>query len=378
MRRTWQPHLFAVGFAVGFAALGVSDAIAQCPPVECASAPCVTLQAVVVNGQPILPTNCPFVRSGDLIRADLFVSGWGEALPAGVRGCEFALFTGPGAASGSSGTILPVGWDSPIVPIYCMSDGDCTTEYPTCNHLNFCVGPDHDPEIGAFIDTSHPEFLFAGHLGIYEYSVQILARYRFLGLLIESIGIQDDLTPKYTGSLMLRVSEDASGVFEFPFDSDPDPAWSASYFADPAPKPNIAAADWVPLVVHVCEDDGIFCNGLETFDPETGCVAIPPDCNDNNDCTTDSCNETTDSCDHVPACGACCDSWIGECRDAVDSIDCVCTNCIWTGGADCAAVGCEAQFVAIPAVSDWGLVILSLTLLIVAKIRFGRANAEPV
>lgn len=49
-----------------------------------------------------------------------------------------------------------------------------------------------------------------------------------------------------------------------------------------------------------------------------------------------------------------------------------------TGGADCADVECEAQFVAIPAVSEWGLVILTLTLLVAAKIRFRRGTESVI
>lgn len=49
-----------------------------------------------------------------------------------------------------------------------------------------------------------------------------------------------------------------------------------------------------------------------------------------------------------------------------------------TGGAECADVECEAQFVAIPAVSDWGVVILTLALLVAAKIRFRRGMEKTI
>jgi hypothetical protein len=49
----------------------------------------------------------------------------------------------------------------------------------------------------------------------------------------------------------------------------------------------------------VCDDD-LHCNGDETCSAESGCQAgTPPNCADAHACTTDSCNETTDSCDHV-------------------------------------------------------------------------------
>jgi slime mold repeat-containing protein len=76
----------------------------------------------------------------------------------------------------------------------------------------------------------------------------------------------------------------------------------------------------------VCASDGNLCNGPETCDPKTGgCVSGPPlncddslfctddscvpetgcahtthDCADKDNCTTDTCNEANDICDHTP------------------------------------------------------------------------------
>jgi hypothetical protein len=42
----------------------------------------------------------------------------------------------------------------------------------------------------------------------------------------------------------------------------------------------------------VC-NDGNACNGVETCDPGTGCLAgTPPDCNDDDECTADTCEPT--------------------------------------------------------------------------------------
>lgn len=56
-------------------------------------------------------------------------------------------------------------------------------------------------------------------------------------------------------------------------------------------------------------DDGDFCNGEETCEPEFGCVPAeePRDCNDNDECTIDSCDPGTDMCAYaidtsVPGC----------------------------------------------------------------------------
>jgi len=54
-------------------------------------------------------------------------------------------------------------------------------------------------------------------------------------------------------------------------------------------------------------DDGLFCNGAETCNAGTCQAGTAPNCADAVACTTDSCNEGTDSCDHTPNNGACSD-----------------------------------------------------------------------
>jgi hypothetical protein len=74
-------------------------------------------------------------------------------------------------------------------------------------------------------------------------------------------------------------------------------------------------------------DDGLFCNGVESCDPQDGCVAGITPCNSD----TERCDEATDEC---------------------------VTN-------------------SIPTVSEWGMVILTLLLLIGAKRAFARAQ-QPI
>ncbi|HUU83801.1 MAG TPA: S8 family serine peptidase [Phycisphaerae bacterium] len=53
-------------------------------------------------------------------------------------------------------------------------------------------------------------------------------------------------------------------------------------------------------------DDELYCNGVETCDDLLDCQAgTAPDCADSVACTTDTCNEATDSCDHIPNHAAC-------------------------------------------------------------------------
>ncbi|WP_214083688.1 choice-of-anchor E domain-containing protein [Methanothrix sp.] len=90
-------------------------------------------------------------------------------------------------------------------------------------------------------------------------------------------------------------------------------------------------------------DDGIFCNGAETCDPVEGCLlGTPPDCNDNIECTIDFCNEETDECEHSPDDSKCDDGlWcngaetcdpvegclLGTPPDCNDNIECTIDSC---------------------------------------------------
>ncbi len=73
--------------------------------------------------------------------------------------------------------------------------------------------------------------------------------------------------------------------------------------------------DCDPVVLHVdpCSlvicDDGLYCNGQEACDSSSG-VAVcqagtPQNCDDGVACTDDSCNEGTDSCDNIANNGNC-------------------------------------------------------------------------
>jgi len=70
------------------------------------------------------------------------------------------------------------------------------------------------------------------------------------------------------------------------------------------------------------------------------------------------------------ATGACCnDDPFGGCIDGRTLAECGCSTCEWSKGQECADVTCELQ--SIPAVGEWGLLVLALLLLIVGKVAFG-------
>jgi len=72
-------------------------------------------------------------------------------------------------------------------------------------------------------------------------------------------------------------------------------------------------------------DDGLYCNGVETCVSNSCQAGTAPNCNDGVSCTTDSCNESTDSCNNVPNNGACDDG-------------------LWCNGSETcnATLGCQA------------------------------------
>lgn len=80
-------------------------------------------------------------------------------------------------------------------------------------------------------------------------------------------------------------------------------------------------------------DDGIYCNGSETCQAGTCTVGGAVVCNDNSDCTSDSCSETTKSCSYIAKSdNTICDSGIccaGSCKPGIAACS-TATTC-WNG-----------------------------------------------
>ncbi len=69
-------------------------------------------------------------------------------------------------------------------------------------------------------------------------------------------------------------------------------------------------------------DDGAWCNGFETCDVILDCQAgIPVDCGDSVDCTIDSCNEQTDSCENIPDNSYCDDGLFCNGAESCNALD---------------------------------------------------------
>ncbi|MEK6797757.1 MAG: IPTL-CTERM sorting domain-containing protein [Planctomycetota bacterium] len=99
-----------------------------------------------------------------------------------------------------------------------------------------------------------------------------------------------------------------------------------------------------------------------------GCQGEDDQWSEGRDCTQVQCS---------PAQGACCDSAVGGDRTQASctSTSMVECNFVWTRGSTCAEVICNPDFIAIPTVSEWGLVVLALLLLAGGKVYFGRRQS---
>lgn len=139
-----------------------------------------------------------------------------------------------------------------------------------------------------------------------------------------------------------------------------------------------------------------FCTGGDADCPTNGFAAEGTPCSDDgNECTDDVC-DGAGACDYPinGLCGACCLSG-GECNDEVQAATCLTlggtfvaagTNCDSDDDGDGIADPCDlcagvddGLFApecvgAIPTVSEWGLVVLALLLMIVAKLAFARSD----
>ena len=68
-------------------------------------------------------------------------------------------------------------------------------------------------------------------------------------------------------------------------------------------------------------DDGLYCTGAETCVEGTCQNGTAVNCNDNVDCTVDSCNESTDSCDHAPDNAVCDDGNFCNGNEICDAVN---------------------------------------------------------
>ncbi len=271
---------------------------------------------------------------------------------------------------------LSAGIDGALNPLQvpCMSDADCHHELPLCTCQSAtCTGGTCDLRGALFVDESHTDYVFRDVSSFsFYWGDNPINPFPGLGAGALERGVADPERPVYLGTLILRVSENARGTFvvdvdrgeDFTFVLDQDVFLLEGLNITPATinlcdvvdSPNDCNANDFP---DECEPDGDGDGLIDACDP------CPTDAS--NDSDGDGVCESQDGCpdDALKSAPGTCRCGFPDSGDAdADGVlDCVdaCPGVNDTlYGADCAS--------AIPAVSSWGLVILALLMLTVAKL----------
>ena len=332
-----------------------------CAQSACGPGPCLLLKAVSINGVPIEPTSHVTAARGDVIETEIWLSCWGADLGR-LRAYQAVIQGRLAVASGDAGLVLPVGWDAPLDNVLCDPNNTCPINL-TCVGYQ-CVGPNHFPDLGSSIDVSRDDYVFSG-LGPIFFRLTTTLNYFFAGLSQNTSGTADAGQPKYGGTLLLRVSDNACG--EFTFDFVTKGPGNRSLFSNSATD---IAPNSQPLFIQTKDCD---CNDNGVLDDEEIASGAASDCNGNSlpdDCDADcDGNGIPNDCE-IAACNG--DRACGDCNEngIPDGCDIASGNSTDLDGNgtpdDC--------FRPIPTVSQWGLAVLAILLLTVAKLRFARTS----
>ncbi|UCC32539.1 MAG: hypothetical protein JSU86_09695, partial [Phycisphaerales bacterium] len=146
---------------------------------------------------------------GDIIVTEIYASDWS---PNAERLTVFQVtMDQAGFRSGATGTVLPPSPQRicPFPP--CYSDDDCPYYY-RCNPSDGCCYRQ-----GVFIDLSRTDYVF---LDLGQFPAVDFTQYRISSLLFSpNDGPVYAPPPKYCGTLILSVSDDACGVFTIDADT---------------------------------------------------------------------------------------------------------------------------------------------------------------
>ncbi len=217
----------------------------------------------VIHGNEIV-----LVGGGQKVTLEIRVSNWN---PDVLRIFQVHIDM-KGFVSGDAGTAFPLGWDRDFEVQPCQEDSDCA-EGQVC-HLMWamCGGPDHYPQAGWFMDISRPDYVFHGVPSFVEGPEGVdYLEYR-LGDLVMTPGLEPAYAPppKYGGTLILAVSEDARGTFTIDFVKE---GLASALFAPG--YVSIEPLQLRPVLVTVTEPG---CGNRVCELGET-CVTCPDDCN---------------------------------------------------------------------------------------------------
>lgn len=253
----------------------------------------------------------------------------------------------------------------------CDNDNDCVDPFPVCL-VNFgqCVSMNHNPELGAFIDLDRPDFIFHEVPPLFS-GVRLASLGYLFGAVLLDTGAEDQGVPAYLGTLILVVSdgtgneEAACGTFEISFDTCSNISSEMSIITSlDGTRSCLESTESLFLDVDCTTPRGACCDGSNGSCSEQ---VLQNDCQGDQDVWLigQTCSEFL--CDPTP--GACCNTRLGICTNTTLS-QCSGARLNWTSGEDCSDQICPN--LSVPAVSDWGMVIIILVLLTGIAIKFGR------
>ncbi len=316
----------------------------SCPGRHCANNGSSCLTDLNCSGSTCIQNTCvAFPRAGGYtvtIEGDSLASGLTGRLDLHEISCEPAdcAILGQGLC--------------PCAQFYTFPN-DCSCTASVCSaSTNLC-----DRNASAFIDRVRPDFLFVAGPHVPIIAFLVLGDIEYTSFLFNSLvfGVVDNGTKRNVGTALLKASPDADGIFTVTFWKNPNTTFLV--------QANAAVFDgnvYQDLIIHVEP-----CCASLNCDDSNLCTTDEPDCTDFS-CQT--CLNTPVTCDP----GMQCNPQSGICEEVPDDDGDGVTNDVDVcPGVDDGvfAPGCAA---AIPTVSHWGLVVLTLLIAVVGKVQFGR------
>lgn len=333
-----------------------------------------SLMVTEVNGVPC--PSCPTanlpeteVRPGDAITIEAFLSGWNpDAHGNPMVGAFQWTINSSGYQSGDGGFLAAAG---PSCGVHADCHGGFSASECSCAESQ-CLGGQCDAHSIAFLDFTRSDYLFAQyeHLPV----VRVLEPFAWGGaILVPDGGVPDPGSRAYVGTLILKASLDARGRFvvsmltgddwTFVLDQDAFLLRSTLFpvvinFCDVLTSPNDCNGNDIP---DECERDGDGDGVIDACDP---CPIDNPD-----DTDDDGVCNSSDGCPNDPnkASPGACGCGVSETGDADGDGVADCND--ECPGVDDALFAPECVD-AIPVVSQWGVIILSLLLLTAAKVLY--------
>lgn len=286
----------------------------------------LSLKAVAKNGIPIAPTNSLGIARGDIITAEIYLSGWGNppfdapdntglvnTYQVTLAGKAGARSSGNCSGHCNSGYIVPVGWDAPLDKDLCPCDDGC---YPIFDTTFGCVGPNFYPPKMASVSSGRADYVFPYFHGFIDLDLprpdviwvdflnngsgepasRCHGGSNAAGFCSTNFdcpgGICDPNFPSYLGPLNLVVGATACNSYTFTFSADPQ----KTYIFGPGPDSSSHVPLIQPLILSAPDcpgiPDGACCTNGECkvvclaacsepnqrFSPGSTCSNIDPPC----------------------------------------------------------------------------------------------------